>query len=50
MPVEELAGGQVQPRPVIGGGAVLAGLGWVVNAAASLGQLYLGAVLAGLVT
>jgi OFA family oxalate/formate antiporter-like MFS transporter len=49
VPVEGWLVDKFGPRPVIGGGAVLAGLGWVVNAyATSLGHLYLGAVLAGL--
>ncbi len=49
VPVEGWLVDKFGPRPVIGGGAVLAALGWVVNAyATSLGHLYLGAVLAGL--
>jgi OFA family oxalate/formate antiporter-like MFS transporter len=49
VPVEGWLVDKFGPRPVIGGGAVLAGLGWVVNAyATSLTHLYAGAVLAGL--
>ncbi len=49
VPVEGWLVDKFGPRPVIAGGAVLAGLGWVINSmAGSLPQLYLGAVVCGL--
>ena len=49
VPVEGWLVDKFGPRPVIAGGAVLAGVGWVMNAyAASLPVLYTAAVISGL--
>ena len=49
VPVEGWLVDRFGPRPVIAGGAVLAGLGWVMNSyATSLTELYIAAVVAGL--
>jgi OFA family oxalate/formate antiporter-like MFS transporter len=49
VPVEGWLVDKFGPRPVIASGALLAGLGWVVNSyASSLPQLYAGAVIAGI--
>src|SRR6202163_1757021 len=49
VPVEGWLVDKFGPRPVIAGGAVLAGLGWVINSYASaLPQLYAAAVISGI--
>jgi MFS transporter, OFA family, oxalate/formate antiporter len=49
VPVEGWLVDKFGPRPVIAGGAVLAGIGWVMNSyATSIYELYLAAVIAGL--
>jgi OFA family oxalate/formate antiporter-like MFS transporter len=49
VPVEGWLVDKFGPRPVIAGGAILAGLGWVINSfASSLPELYLAAVISGL--
>jgi OFA family oxalate/formate antiporter-like MFS transporter len=49
VPVEGWLVDRFGPRPVIAGGAVLAGLGWVINSVAgSLTELYAAAVISGL--
>jgi OFA family oxalate/formate antiporter-like MFS transporter len=49
VPVEGWLVDKFGPRPVVAGGAVLAGLGWVIDSyASSLPQLYAAAVIAGL--
>ena len=49
VPVEGWLVDRFGPRPVIAGGAILAGLGWYINSiASSLPELYAGAVVAGL--
>jgi MFS transporter, OFA family, oxalate/formate antiporter len=49
VPVEGWLVDKFGPRPVVAGGAILAGLAWVVNSqATTLPMLYFGAVLAGL--
>jgi OFA family oxalate/formate antiporter-like MFS transporter len=49
VPVEGWLVDRFGPRPVIAGGAVMAGLGWIINSyASSLGELYAAAVISGL--
>ena len=49
VPVEGWLVDRFGPRPVIAGGAVLAALGWVINAyASSIAELYAAAVVSGL--
>ena len=49
VPVEGWLVDKFGPRPVIASGAILAGIGWVINSyATSLPQLYFAAVIAGL--
>ncbi|MDE2607177.1 MAG: oxalate/formate MFS antiporter [Burkholderiales bacterium] len=49
VPVEGWLVDRFGPRPVVAGGAILAGLAWVMNSyATSLGELYTYAVIAGL--
>lgn len=49
VPLEGWLVDKIGPRPVVAGGALCAGLAWVINAyATSLPQLYLAAVIAGI--
>ena len=49
MPIEGWLVDKFGPRPVIAGGAILAGIGWVINSyATSLPELYTAAVISGL--
>jgi OFA family oxalate/formate antiporter-like MFS transporter len=49
VPVEGWLVDRFGPRPVIAGGAVMAGLGWIINSyASSLGELYAAAVISGI--
>jgi OFA family oxalate/formate antiporter-like MFS transporter len=49
VPVEGWLVDRFGPRPVVAGGAILAGLAWVMNSyATSIGELYVAAVIAGL--
>jgi OFA family oxalate/formate antiporter-like MFS transporter len=49
VPIEGWLVDKFGPRPVVAGGAILAGLGWVLNSyATSLPMLYFAAVIAGL--
>ncbi|HEY8051066.1 MAG TPA: MFS transporter, partial [Ramlibacter sp.] len=49
VPVEGWLVDKFGPRPVIAGGAILAGLAWVMNSyASSISELYVAAVVAGL--
>ena len=49
VPVEGWLVDKFGPRPVVAGGAILAGLGWVINSyAGSLSMLYFGAVICGI--
>jgi OFA family oxalate/formate antiporter-like MFS transporter len=48
VPIEGWLVDKFGPRPVVAGGAILAGLGWVINSyAGSLSMLYFGAVICG---
>lgn len=49
VPIEGWLVDKFGPRPVVAGGAILAGLGWVINSyAGSLPMLYFGAVICGI--
>ena len=49
VPIEGWLGDKFGPRPVVAGGAVCAGLGWILNSYAdSLPVLYFGAVISGI--